>query len=429
MNKMLLMTLLCLMCAGLHAAAEGVDYLNYEGHIETKDCIILADQTEWGASGESTWYAARDSVTITESITVSGNVNLILADGAVLEAGKGIVLLEGNSLTVWGQKKGTGCLNATGDDGAPGIGSNSGGAGTILVIGGAIHAVGGDTSGIGSTGKGSLRIAGGSVTAEGSSLGHGVAFSGGEVIVEEGKLTATGGDFSCGLSSRSLRVYGGRLEATAGCFSYGIACNEEIRISGGTVLAKTGNRSVAVDCEDGEIMISGGNVEARSGTGNGSGGISGRKITLSWTRLTDSVYANSYLAEEMNLKSAFLLKGTTTAATTDNIDGKTIVPDQTEWIWTFSLPEGVTSIHENAFSGIAATHVYLPDSCRSIGVRAFADCSGLVRIRVPWRITYDQIAPDAFSGVDHVVLVGMKNSGAEKYAHDETHTNCEFEEE
>ena len=428
-TKKLVELLLCLALSSLYvgsgAVADSVDYLDDERHIAAKDCLILTDQTDWGMSDETHWYAVQGSVTIGDRITVSVNVNLILADGAVLEAGKGVELRSGDSLTIWGQKEGNGCLNATGGDLDPGIGSGSVDAGRIAVMGGVVHAIGEETNGIGG-GNGSLRIAGGNVTAEGRSVGHGVSFSRGEVIVEGGKLTATGGDLSCGLSARSLRVLGGSIEALAGTFSYGITCIEEIRISGGTVVAKTEDRSVAVECEDGEIIITGGNVDARCGTGSGSCGILGERITLSWTRLTDSIYADSYQGE-IHLKSRFLLKDTATDVTEKNIEGNTIVPDRSEWIWTFALPEGVTSIGDDAFAGIAAARVYLPDSCRSIGAHAFAGCTALERIRIPWGIPYNRIAPDAFNGVDHVVLVGMKGGGAEQYAKE--HANCEFEEE
>lgn len=67
------------------------------------------------------------AVTASEPITVSGEVNLILADGCTLNAQKGIVVTTGNSLTIYAQSAGSGSLTATGEmktqyDVAAGIG-------------------------------------------------------------------------------------------------------------------------------------------------------------------------------------------------------------------------------------------------------------------------------------------------------------------
>ena len=566
MKSMLrLILLLFFLLPTVSASADSISYLDEEGTVKHADCVLLTDETDWGVPGDTRWYAAKGNVTISERISIFGDVNLILTDGSVLSAKKGIDLCDGNRLSIWAQQQATGCLTAYGVNhaagiggsqyiraeslpnagelilyggkihaeggdyaagiggaagigfggkggaltvyggqieavggqysagiggaqyadvynqdetasggslllidgdvlatggrlgagigggccgpggqitisngtleaiggfGAPGIGSDRANAGTILIKGGSVVATGGEASGIGGYGGGSLQIVEGTVMAKGIALGHGVGLSGGDITVKGGELIALGGDsISCGLSSHSLYVSAGSLKATAlSSFSSGIACRETIQISGGLVTAEAGNRGVAFECEDGEIIISGGNVDARCGKGDGSCGILGNRVILSWSRLNDSIFADSY-GGEILLNSVFLLKGTNKKATKENIGGHTIVPDASSWSWFFVLPNGLTTVNANTFSGVKAERIYLPDSCVSIGTCAFANCTNLKRIRIPAGIAYDQIAPDAFDGVSYVVLIGTRGSGAEQYANDSAHPNCEFEAE
>ena len=75
-TKKLMELLLCLALSSLYvgsgAVADSVDYLDDERHIAAKDCLILTDQTDWGMSDETHWYAVQGSVTIGDRITVSG---------------------------------------------------------------------------------------------------------------------------------------------------------------------------------------------------------------------------------------------------------------------------------------------------------------------------------------------------------------------
>ena len=46
----------------------------------------------------------------------------------------------------------------------------------------------------------------------------------------------------------------------------------------------------------------------------------------------------------------------------------------------FTLPSFLTTVGENAFAGIAAESVYVPDSCAYLGDGAFRDCRALTRV-------------------------------------------------
>lgn len=65
-----------------------------------------------------------------------------------------------------------------------------------------------------------------------------------------------------------------------------------------------------------------------------------------------------------------------------------------------SIPEGLTSIPADAFSGSGCEAVFLPVGCVTIGSNAFANCPGLVYVNIP--STSASIAADAFSGSPNV---------------------------
>ena len=149
-------------------------------------CTVIASDTTTLSNG---WYVAKGDVTISESVTVSGDVNLILADGAHLEvtvasgSKSALNVASGNSLTIYAQANGTGRLDATGAGSiSSGIGGNSSQVcGTITVNGGTIVATGG--TGIGS----------------GYNIG---SVAGGAVIINGGRVTATSAsEFSAGIGS------------------------------------------------------------------------------------------------------------------------------------------------------------------------------------------------------------------------------------
>lgn len=68
----------------------------------------------------------------------------------------------------------------------------------------------------------------------------------------------------------------------------------------------------------------------------------------------------------------------------------------------FTLPGDIQTIEANAFEGIAAETVVIPDGCKTIGSRAFANCSRLVEIVIPASVT--RISNDAFSGCSNFVI-------------------------
>lgn len=197
-------------------------YIDASGTPQTHDCLELnANVATWDQS----WYVVSGNLDFgTGGITVDGNVNLVLADGASMSVvggpGKaGVNVPYGSSLTIYGQSGGTGTLTASGnpDDGygsgGAGIGGNTAdwqtgyeNCGTITINGGRIIASSGNGNAAGIGGGyygdgGTVTVNGGIVTAtavseyewsmaSGAGIGGGANGGGGTVIINGGNVTA-----------------------------------------------------------------------------------------------------------------------------------------------------------------------------------------------------------------------------------------------
>ena len=134
------------------ATQPPVQYLYYDtnGNFEVKSCpiyeIITGSTTTFNGSEEGgSWYVAEGTVTVSDRITVTGTVNLILKDNCVFTASKGINVASGNALTIYGQGTINGAnttageLRATGGEYEAGIGGgNREDVGSITINGGKV---------------------------------------------------------------------------------------------------------------------------------------------------------------------------------------------------------------------------------------------------------------------------------------------------
>ncbi len=295
---------------------SGVTYIDENQTEQTCTAFqMLGDGTTWDTVGTSPWLVCNSDITIGERITVNGTVNLILCDGATLTANQGITVGSGNTLNIYGQKGDLGKLIADARNSSGGWYTGIGGmrvsniiqsCGNISIYGGDVTAYGGEQSaGIGGCYKdyfGSITIAGGIVKAKG-----------GNYIDSYYAAAGIGG--GCNSSGGSITISGGTIHAESGDDKYTFY----------------GAAGIGGGCggDAGTIVITGGNITA-IGKGGGKGigpgdEKSGGTVSLSWTRPTDAIYANSY-GGTVTLSSNFMLQGTDTEATTDNIGDKTIVP-------------------------------------------------------------------------------------------------------
>ena len=178
---------------------------------ECTDYTELVDQTAL----ETGWYVLKADAAIESRITVTGDVNIILCDGATLNATSGINVGENESLTIWAQsydENVAGKLIATGNDiygnkvsGRAGIGGGSKETcGTVTINGGVITANGYSWA---------AGIGGGGGSGDSSTTSNGG--NGGTVTINEGTVFANGGHRAPGIGGANGSA-GGKVTITGG---------------------------------------------------------------------------------------------------------------------------------------------------------------------------------------------------------------------
>ena len=310
---------------------KAVPYVDEKGAGHTCEEYTLLTAESDTLSG---WVVAAQSVINHNRLTVSGNVDLILCDGAALTAHKGITVNEGATLTIWQQQGGTGTLAI--DDVAlntAAIGGEESPAGDVIINGGVINATGG---------------------ARGAGIGGANAQSGGNIIIQNGAVTVTGGSDAAGIgggsgaSSGSITINGGTVNATGGYSGAAIGSGkrgslDSVTINGGTVNAVPGSFGTGIGGGQygggGMVAINGGAVTATNvlntnGIGAGANGAS-TTVTLNWTEDTkDTMSVISYrgysgtvkLDRPFEDKSSGTVFYRTANADKSKLSGKTLTP-------------------------------------------------------------------------------------------------------
>lgn len=121
------------------------------GVVEATVVEASSSSVYWGQYGKSTWYVVTGNVTLSEGAICTGDVHLILADGAKLTtnglynsdfvmcgAGINIPCNVGCSFSVYGQTNQSGQLEATGSGYTAGIGGNYQENGSNITINGGV---------------------------------------------------------------------------------------------------------------------------------------------------------------------------------------------------------------------------------------------------------------------------------------------------
>ena len=257
-------------------------------------------------------YKVYSDITITSRITINGNVKLHLGEGATLFAKKGIELSSDNSAHLTVEGPGTLTIDDC-DNNKSGIGAYN--VGTLVINGGTINVTGGSqAAGIG---------------------GDRNNINGGTITINGGVINATGGEKAAGI--------GGGYDNWDG--NYGVCGN--IVFNGGQVTATGGMNAPGI----------GPGYEHVSDNTYNSG-----SLTLNWTALTDFVDCSSYTNSRGSTISSitfaegksFVLDGTETVATADNIGGKKIVPNYHDG--NYELTDGGSYTATAPFSATSATY-------------------------------------------------------------------------
>ena len=281
---------------GITMTAYAADIVSYVYYTQNGNTAIRhtdgSQSTYTTVTGSTTswsngWYVVNSNVTVSNRISVTGTVYLILCDGYKLTASAGITVTGNNHLVIYGQDAGTGALQAKGSNGYSGIGGGQSQAGGKLTIhGGNVNAscsswASGIGGGYGKAG-GTTTIYGGTVTV--SSAGWAAAIGG----------STTQGGTTRGAGGTTL-IYGGTVTATSNYQDAAIgggryAAGGITKIYGGNVTAtsKGGNGTGIGGGQDGAggtTEIHGGNVTV---TGSGAGaGIGGCGSTAGGTTIID----------------------------------------------------------------------------------------------------------------------------------------------
>ena len=338
----------------LLATANGVSYLDENGDEQTADnvTVVESSMTTWNGG----WYVVNDTVIIGSRVTVSGDVRLILEDGAVLTIEKGIQVQDddqdpsngsANKLTIYAQsvEENMGTLTASGNNGGAGIGGGKGGSGgTITIHGGNVTATGGENAaGIGGGNNGSggtVTIHGGSVKANGgekaAGIGGGKGGSGGTITIHGGNVTATCGSLAAGIgggwkgSGDTITIHSGSVTATGGQDAAGLGGGYSG--SGGTVTIHGGS-----------VKANGG--EGAAGIGGGDGGSGG---TFSTGTKGNAFIVASSISDKNNQTgwSGVIFEDKSGKVYAPDGD-KTITIDVSSKIpadYTLEIPEGVTLV-------------------------------------------------------------------------------------
>ena len=312
--SVLLVLMICLTVLSATARAAATDASYYDPETgDTKQIsatTVERTMTEWTDG----WYVMNGSVKISNRITVTGTVNLILTDGCDLQAQKGISVKEGNSLTIWGQHEpayyeameqvSAYQLTASGGGAQAAIGGdNQQTNGPITINGGTVKAVSEWGAGIG-----------GGYSTDFSSAGKNITINGGAVTAMGGKYSSgIGGGYSSYSSSTGsdINITGGRVIATGGERGAGIGGGNggsgyDINISGSAVVEATGGQYAAGigggfsgggNGDGRSITISGGRViatggENGAGIGGGNNG-NGTSITISGNAVVEATGGRS----------------------------------------------------------------------------------------------------------------------------------------
>ena len=433
------------------------------------------------------WYVVRENVSMNAGLAVSGNVNLLLMDGVTLTA-KGVEIQGTGKLTIFGQVSGTGKLNTTGTGEKPGVSLMGGG--TLEIHGSRLSATGGKGgAGIGgrynSAMNGTLFVYGGYVSAHGghktydqeyrdsdgmpsyytikaggAGIGGGACGSGGTVVIYGGEVEAEA-DMGAGIGAGTNDRYGGdegggSVTILGGCvtaiphnmpswydyWAIGGGKSNSLTLGGDMIVTVNGQTYTGATakekCRSKAVVIISSTAPAvtfrtvsfAAGDEGATGSMSPAYVlsgdiymlpACGFTGAAGKAFAGWQVGSDAQARMAGDTF-TVTADTTVTALWQSIIfgnPD-------FEIPGSVTVIENNAFEGIAATAVEIPEYCTRIGDRAFKDCGQLTMIRIPADC---ELGTDVFDGCTKVYVFSTAGSPAEDYCNDPAHGNCVFVED
>ena len=224
------------------------------------------DAVTWGTAGETTWYVVQEDATIDNTVTFTGDVRLILCDGATLTVNS--VTQYGNAITNSGSGSLTVYAQST-DENAGELKATAQGGSAILADGCAVTINGGKvtaTTGADNTNRAGLQVSGAALTINGGVVNasapdycNGIRADGAPVTINGGAVTAEShqGVF---LNSTDMMMHGGALVANSEDFTGIYTYDANITVTGGDLTVTSKSNGIYAN----NITISGGSVEIDS---------------------------------------------------------------------------------------------------------------------------------------------------------------------
>ena len=368
----LLMMLLTTMTAW--ADTETVSYIDENGETQTVTATVLTGSETAIYNG---WYVVSSNITYTGTVTLTGNVNLILADGCTMNVGTSIVRINdygiyGDNdydLTIYGQSTGADmgklslyskCFNniraknitinggnVTADNNGVGIvvlmANND-----ITINGGNVTVSANDDHSKGISADRDINIKGGTVTASGTECG--IAADGGTITLGGGTVTAS-----------SYHTYTDKITISDGLTYYngnGVNYTGSIDLTVDEIVASITNRTLRL-------------FDYRSGTCGRTNANDGKDVT--WL---------------LNLETKTLTINGTGAMNDYGNNNQPWKDFISEDITTAVIGDGVTSISNYFLRDCTSlTSVIIGSSVAKIGSSAFKGCTSLTSIDIPASVT------------------------------------------
>ena len=383
---MLLATLLLTMTQA--AWADGISYLDATG--TQQSCTTYTTVESSSTSWNSGWFVVNSNTTISDRITVSGTVNLILTNNATLTASKGITVGSDATLNIYAQTDdeatmGALVADATNDNANyyAGIGGvENADAGMITINGGKINATGNAGAGIGSGGQsgatvGTITINGGIVTAQDGS-GYGAGIGGGGILGKASTINLNGGIINAaGIGSG---YYGGDCSITVN-ISDGIRKIVATPVQGGACIGKgmSASGSVTVNFISGGDIVTGDAKDAVFyDTDEGSERQIRTKALNHTVSMSDDLKAHITVSTELAItgETVTLTLGTAVDASTLKVNDGTsdlTLTDAGNRNYTFTMPAGNVTVTATLLQTYA---VSLPANMEVVSATNAADADG-----------------------------------------------------
>ena len=309
-----------------------VSYVDGNGDPHTCDNYTVLNSGSATTLTEG-WYVVNHNIDYTGTLTLDGDVNLILCNGKTMtvttNSGNSICglinMVSGFALTIYGQtldSVAAGTLYVTNNV----VGKNAIDLNTYTQHSGNVVV---NDSGDAVIHAGDFTLNGGTINATGREC-----IRASNVTINGGIVNATGSHSGiCGISN--LTINGGSVKAIGS--SYGIYAEEgNIIINGGTVNATSFDYFGIYSLYN--LTLNGGTVNATNSIGSSNGIFAGVDIILGWTNIIDHILASSYQAGgTVSVKSGqkfYYQNGNEPVFVSDTLDedqieaigGKTLIP-------------------------------------------------------------------------------------------------------